>query len=206
MVEDVKTALETVRKLDDLHVKPSLRHSLPSDLIKSRLSTALVWSAFGLQKKVVVVLMVLSKRSRAFVISQRGLPGFLVTRHDNIASLMHAHFPLTGHFKCDGLNEVDLDQLEASCSTFETSKEIEKELRRVYPEVFVALLRTQGREEEVSDLDDGTYLTYSWHIILTLLPSLAKQRAEGKFGYVKEKQIYVDDYSALYTGEVNDKA
>ena len=89
------------------------------------------------------------------------------------------------------------------CSDFHTTDSKEKELRRIHPTAFVALLRAYGRDEEVSNLYDGTYLTYSWHIVLTLLPSLAKQRKEGKLSYVKEKQIRADNRDALYTGEVN---
>ena len=38
---------------------------------------------------------------------------------------------------------------------------------------------------------------------MTLLPSLAKQRAEGKLGYVRDQKMYFMAEDWLYTGEVN---
>ena len=141
MVEDAKKALKTARNLEDLHFNQSLRNSLPSDLLKSRLCTALVLTGFGLQKKVVKVFLKLSKRSRAFIISQAGLPGFLLTRHDNILSFMHDQFSLTLQIEFEESIDVSFDQLKVICAKSDTIELKEKELRRVLPQVFVAVLR-----------------------------------------------------------------
>ena len=66
-------------------VDPALRHSLPSERIKSRLSHAKIWRLFGLKKDTVKTLILLSRHSRAFILTQR-LDGFLIVKHEHSAS------------------------------------------------------------------------------------------------------------------------
>ena len=68
------------RSISDFYVNRALRHSLPSDRIRSRLCHAKVWENFGLKKDAVKTLILLSRHSRAFIITQ-GLNGFLLDNH-----------------------------------------------------------------------------------------------------------------------------
>ena len=56
------------------------RHYLPFPGLESRLSSAIVLSYQGISKEVIKLTLVLSKRSRVFIISQEGLKGFLLKR------------------------------------------------------------------------------------------------------------------------------
>ena len=73
---------DEITSIEEIFVDPVLRHSLPSDRIKSRLSHATIWALFGLKIDTFITLILLSKHSRAFVLTQRlTLDGFLVDRH-----------------------------------------------------------------------------------------------------------------------------
>ena len=66
---------------------PALRTKLPSKLIKSRLCHAEIWAGYSSKKRVIAVLLKLSRSSHAFIISQGGIPGFLLPH--NIVSWIY---------------------------------------------------------------------------------------------------------------------
>ena len=71
-----------------LKYEDSLRHALPVPEIKSRLATSIALSYFCRRKNVIKLLLTLSRKGRAFIISQIGLPGFLVdTTNERILTL-----------------------------------------------------------------------------------------------------------------------
>ena len=63
-------------------VETKLRHKLPSDRIPSRLSHAQIWALLKVKKEVIKTLLLLSTSSRAFIITQNGLQGFVQDYHD----------------------------------------------------------------------------------------------------------------------------
>ena len=71
--------LTKIVRITDLKVDRSQRHSLPIPRLQSLLASATIFSFKGLRKDVIVVLIVLSRSSRAYIITQEGLPGFLPT-------------------------------------------------------------------------------------------------------------------------------
>ena len=77
-----------VQSFDQFSVEQELIHSLPFPSIKSRLCTAYICTHFDIRKRAVVVLIKLSKSSRAFIITQNGLPGFLLHQFDNTPSFV----------------------------------------------------------------------------------------------------------------------
>ena len=87
MVEHYKIVLADITSTEEIFVDPSLRHGLPSDRIKSRLSHAKIWELYGIKKDTIRTLIILSRNSRAFVLTQRlTLDGFLIDYHVCIAS------------------------------------------------------------------------------------------------------------------------
>ena len=76
------------KSLDCFKVIDASRHDLPTDLIKSRLCHGEIWGKFDLTKGTTKVLIILSKRSRAFILTQR-LKGFLIDHHNNSASWLY---------------------------------------------------------------------------------------------------------------------
>ena len=81
MIENNQIIRPTITCIDDMRVDPALRHSLPSDQIRSRLSHAKIWEHFGLKKDTTKTLILLCRKSRAFILTQR-LNGFLIDHHD----------------------------------------------------------------------------------------------------------------------------
>ena len=64
-------------------VKKSRRHDLVIPTLKSRLATAVIFGFQGLAKEVIVTLILLGNSSRAFIITQEGLRGFLNTTYSH---------------------------------------------------------------------------------------------------------------------------
>ena len=67
-------------------VEKAFRSKLPFHLLKSRLSSTIVFSMLARKKDATIIAIVLCKSSRAYIITQSGLKGFLLTEHDNGAS------------------------------------------------------------------------------------------------------------------------
>ena len=85
MVEQAELNETHLNSIDDFIVEPKLRHCLVTQRIPSRLSHALIWEKFGLKKETTRILILLSRESRAFILTQK-LDGFLFVRHDCSAS------------------------------------------------------------------------------------------------------------------------
>ena len=83
MEESIQAQFEKLIPLEDKD-----RHSLPFHMLNSRISTSIVLSFVGRRKAVIKLSIVLSKASRSFIVSQLGLPGFLLSSHDNFASFL----------------------------------------------------------------------------------------------------------------------
>ena len=91
-------------------IEPSLKMSLPIPNLKSRISTAIIFSLRDLRKKGVKTLLVLSKSSNAYIKSQDGLPGFYSVKHDNSCSWFFEVKSQCGLVKSE--TSLDPEQLE----------------------------------------------------------------------------------------------
>ena len=92
---------------DELTIRPEQRHLLPFDKIKSRLSTATILSFKDRKKHVIILCLTLSQSSRAYIISQEGLPGFLFKNHTCIGSfLKELSWSVTFRNECDEDEEL----------------------------------------------------------------------------------------------------
>ena len=90
-----------IQRFDQLPVSAGLIHSLPFPSIKSRLCTAYIWTHFDIRKRAVAVLIKLSRSSRAFIITQQGLPGFLLSHFDNIQSFEFFAIGMPAQFRAE---------------------------------------------------------------------------------------------------------
>ena len=92
-----------------------LKDSLPIPGIKSRLSSAIVLSFYSRRKKVVTLMLVLSRESRAYIISQEGLPGFLVEKYRGLSELMKNEFKMSDFARLACTDQItcqaELDEL-----------------------------------------------------------------------------------------------
>ena len=78
--------LVAVSSIQDLVYDPKLRNSLPFPGLKSRLASAIVLSFHGIRRKVVKIVITLNKASRAYMLSQDCLPGFLIEQYPSFES------------------------------------------------------------------------------------------------------------------------
>ena len=86
--ERMRENLPKAKSITDLPVDKELKHALPFPVIKSRLSSAIIMSYMYTRKKVVMRVIVINRSCRAYIITQEGLPGFLIPRYQNLASLL----------------------------------------------------------------------------------------------------------------------
>ena len=61
-----------------MEISPEFKHALPLPFLESRHVSAKIFGMLDTKKKSISILLLLSKSSRAFVITQKGLPGFLI--------------------------------------------------------------------------------------------------------------------------------
>ena len=66
-----------VKRITDLKFDWELRHSTPFPGLKSRLVSAEILKGYGIHYEVVKMVIILNRASRAFILSQEGLPGLL---------------------------------------------------------------------------------------------------------------------------------
>ena len=75
--EIARLKLLKINRIQDIKIPDILRHSLPFPGLKSRYASAIICSSFGRSKFTIKIFLMLSKESRAYIITQEGLPGFL---------------------------------------------------------------------------------------------------------------------------------
>ena len=129
----------------ELIVEQDLKHSLPIELLKSRLATALVFSLFDRRKQVLKLLLTISKSSRTFIITQEGLPGFLLTFHDNIGSWLN-ELKVSESYKLETGFPLDAN-IDNLSTELKGISEIDTHLRINNPRVYVSYLKAFGRTQ-----------------------------------------------------------
>ena len=101
--EIARLKLQKISRIQEIKIPNSLRHSLPFPRIKSRLASAIICSSFARKKYTIKVLIMLNKESRAYIISQDGLPGFLCQKQQssNFEYLMTSELQITCNFESE---------------------------------------------------------------------------------------------------------
>ena len=101
MVQKARESVAGIVSLKQFKVDKSLKDSLPFSGLKSRLCSAIVLSFLNKKKKVIALINVLSRGSRAYILSQGGLNGFLTARYDTLSSLLFSELSLTEQVEID---------------------------------------------------------------------------------------------------------
>ena len=176
---------------NDFPVEQQHKKDLPLNKLRSRLVTAVIFGLHGRKIKVIKMLLTLSKSSRAFIITQNGLKGFLSEHHNNRFSWFY-ELQLSAQFRREvacHLEQMELEGLANELAGCKTVDEKESRLRHVYPITYVAFLKSLGRTEELNKLYDGTITpqNYTWYIHGELLPKLDTLRAGGRLSKCKKQ-------------------
>ena len=77
------------RHLAQFRVNQSDRHDLPFPRLKSRLASSIVLGYHGCRSTVVSLSIRLSKSSRAYILTQECLPGFVLPKHETLTSCLY---------------------------------------------------------------------------------------------------------------------
>ena len=109
LLKAARKRTKCLRSTEDLVVDEQLIHSYPIPGLKSRLSSAVIFSYLGLKKDVSRIVMVLSRRSRAYMITQGFLAGFLSLNYENLTSMMLTELKMTVKFSCNKEIEQNLN-------------------------------------------------------------------------------------------------
>ena len=96
-----KLSLNRITTITDLKVDRSRVHSLPIPHLPSRLASATIWSFQGVKRDVIVLLILMSRSSRAYIITQEGLPGFLPTEYASFHDLLVLKLKVPPHIAKD---------------------------------------------------------------------------------------------------------
>ena len=181
-----------------MHVDAGMQSSLPFHLLKSRLSTAIVLSFFSTKKKVIKLSIILSKASRAYIISQDGLPGFLLNHHNNIMSWLYELSKTVDELRYSISYSLEAYEVENLFDTVASHKiETEKEIALMYanPSVYVGFLKALNRTDQLNELCDGTVKceNFTWHVYMNLIPEINKLRAEKQLNKGK-----LTDFTKFY--------
>lgn len=177
-------------------------HALPLPGLESKNIVANIMSFHGRQKEGIKLSLVLSKKSRAFIICNKGLQGSLVERHNNIMSWVY-EVQTSSTFREETLGfleESELATLPAALASRKKPEEKESLLRLTYPAAFPALLKAMGRIEELQKLYVG-YENYTWYILGEIVPEVHKLRRDGRL-QIGKKTFVEDNYEFEYEGEL----
>ena len=169
------------RDADNFYVEPDWYHALPFHLLKSRISTAIVLSYYDTKKKAVKMTMVLSKSSRAYIITQGYLQGFLLERHENVMSWLF-DLKTVPQFREEVscyLETSEIDKVHTDISILESEDWKVTSLMYVNPSIYIQFLQSTDRRCELEKLYDGviTKENFTWYVIIVLLPMVADLRA-----------------------------
>ena len=76
-------------QFDKLIIDPAYKHALPFKGLDSRHASAVICKHYGRRKDVIIMNLLMNRSSRAFIISQNGLEGFVDLKHDNFDSWLY---------------------------------------------------------------------------------------------------------------------
>ena len=187
--------------LSELKVNRDLTHSLPFGELKSRLCIAIILGHLARKKQVIKLMLILNKSSRAFIITQDGLPGFLIPNHDNKQSFffeLENYADFRNELGCH-LNQEKHTNVLSKCTSLEDK---ERTLRLVYPIAFAFYIKAFGKEKEKELMNFGvvTLLNYTWYIQSELLPRLNKLMREGKIRDKQKTKLHLGEVEYKYKG------
>ena len=113
-----------------MHIKEEMSSGLPLPTLRSRNATATILSFLSYRGQVCHLLQRLSHQSRAFIVSQEGLPGFLA-RCDVIELILSQQESDQGK-ALKGKQQVCLETLQLELAGLEADQR-EQLLRKHYP-------------------------------------------------------------------------
>ena len=117
-----------IARIEDFPIDNAHRHDLPFPGLPSRISTAILLCFKGLKVEVIKKMLVLSKRGRVFIITQHGLSGFLLSRHNNCLSWIFDYI-LTDSAESDvRYKSTDVKQIYSKLKEVNTEEEREAAL------------------------------------------------------------------------------
>ena len=142
-----------------LRVDPSLTHSLPIPPIESRHASAILLSYFGRRKEVIKFLLTFHKAGRSFIITTNGLPGFLLTKHNNSNSFLY-ELKLSESFQIEAIammrGTIMFEEFKMKLDLAGSTDNIEKLLKIAYPPIYEAMLNSGLEEDEEAIEKDET--------------------------------------------------
>ena len=156
------------KSLDNFKVTEASRHDLPTDLIKSRLCHGEIWGKFDLTRGTTKILIILSKRSRAFILTQR-LRGFLIDHHNCGASWIYDFqnsASTSDLFTGPYCTRTEVKEAKHQLSKFSKFEGKDALLKNRFPSMYVAQLQSMRKIKEVEALYDGkvTPTNMRWYV------------------------------------------
>ena len=154
----------TQNYLSTLHVNQLDAKGLPLVGIDSRLATAIIFSYYDRSKGVIKLGLVLSKKARAFVITQREiLAGFISVKHNNVHSWL---FEIGLSIKCmkdllGFLSTAELDRIQDEIFKLMTTEPKEALLRNDHLGTYLTQLRDPDKEGQIPRMEDCNYENYT---------------------------------------------
>ena len=141
-------------------------------------------SYFDIQKGVVVKVIVLSKRSRAFIITQAALPGFLLRRYETLSSLVFNELKISVKSQSEFDAGHSLEEIEVVRKDLvaENSTDAIANFKHASPSHYVAYLTLEGKTDDLKALCDGKPQAWNlfWYVQIFVLPRLKRMRSEGQ--------------------------
>ena len=164
-------------------VSGNIRSNPFLEVMSGFMATGTMLSYYGSRREVCQMLQLLCHSSRAYIVEQEGLPGFLV----------HKPSPLTWfiQLKAEGdlqekvtahkieFPEIFLKTLDA----MENNEEREVYLKEHHPILFIEALKATERDDELQEFCKGLrndYEHYTFYVEHYLLPKFESLRRDGR--------------------------
>ena len=165
------------------------RHSLPFPGLRSRHATAIILGFDSCRNMVVSRAIRLSKLSRAYILSQEYLPGFLEKQHDTLSSWL-LDFKLSERFRMSFYLQISAAKAEEIVTDTDKLEDIQDQLAHLkahHPLVYIALGSSkEGFENSLAKITNRSFMEeyFSWYVHLMLPSKISELRA----GLSKQKQ------------------
>ena len=162
-----------------------MRHRAPfAKTVGGLHATAVMLSFYGARHEVCHLLQRLSHTTRAFVVEQKGIPGFVVYHPPTVLEWlkdMQIEDMLAANLNLHKIN--DSDAFVKTLAAMKDNQEVEAHVKKNHPILLIEFLKASKKDEQLMEFCKGLrddYKLYTFYIQHYLLPWFESLRRGGR--------------------------
>ena len=164
-------------------VSGNIRSNPFLEFMRGFMATGTMLSYYGTRAEVWQMLQLLSHASRAYIVEQEGLPGFLVHTPPLLGWFIQLKAEEDLQKKCTAHKLGDSETFLETLKAMENNEEREFYLKEHHPIIFIEALEATERDDELQEFCKGlrnNHELFSFHIEHYLIPWFESLRRDGR--------------------------